>query len=404
MSVSVIGLGRVGFITLLHLAKKGFSPNAIDKDKEKIKLFKNKKLPFFEKGFQSLMEAYYKSICFSHAPPDTQYNFICVPSPFSAVAKQINLRFIYSVLNQIQNTQYKKKYVFIRSTLAPGSYRKISNRFKQLSIHYFPEFFREGHFMRDYKTSSFSILGSESEDAVQHFSKFQFKNIYLCAPEEAEILKVSSNLFHGLKVSFANEVGRTAQQFHVSADKIMSLFLKDKVLNVSEKYLKPGFAFGGSCLKKDIQSLKAVQKREIKTLLSKGVIDSNQNHIDWTAHQILKLKAQKISLLGCSFTGNPTIDYRESPVLQLIEALLKKKKLKIYGVEEVLKNYYCHVVPQEDFKLLFQSDIFILGGWSLLLKKHSRSFSNFKGILFDLLQQEVPRNIKQHPNYRTLYS
>ena len=404
MSVSVIGLGRVGFITLLHLAKKGFSPYGIDKDIKKIENLKNKKLPFKEKGFQSLIEAHSKSIYFSPTLPDVKYNFVCVPSPFNSSKKTSDLSFVEAVLNQLMNTKYKKKYVFIRSTLAPGSSSWLSQKFKKLSIHYFPEFFREGHFMTDYKNSSFNIVGSRDVNIIKPFSKFQFKNVYLCQPEEAEILKVSSNLFHGLKVSFANEIGRTAQQFCVSADKIMNLFLKDKILNVSEKYLKPGFAFGGSCLKKDIQSLKATQQLEIRTMLSKAVIASNQNHINWTADQILKLKPKKISVLGCSFTGSPTIDYRESPVLRLIKVLLNKKKLKVYGVEEVLKKYSSQIIPEKDFKLLLQSDVFILGGWSPLLKKYSRDFSKFKGMLFDLLMQEVPKNITQQTNYRTLYS
>ena len=406
MSVSVIGLGRVGVITLLHLAKKGFTTYGIDKDEEKIQGLKNKKLPFVERGFQTLMETHYKAIRFSHITPDTKYNFVCVPSPFDSSKKASDLSFIESVLTQLSNTKHERKYIFIRSTLAPASSRRLSKKFKnkKMSIHYFPEFFREGHFMQDYKNSSYTVIGSPDHEILRHFSKFQFKNIHLCKPEEAEILKAGSNLFHGLKVSFANEIGRTAQQFNVSADQIMNLFLKDKILNVSEKYLKPGFAFGGSCLKKDIQFLESAQQPEIKTLLSKAVITSNQNHINWTADQILKLKAKKMSLLGCSFTGGPTIDYRESPVLQLVQTLLKKKKLKIYGIEEVLKRYSCHVVSKTDFELLLQSDVFILGGWSLLLKKHSKDFSKFKGVLFDLLMQEVPKSIKQHPNYRTLYS
>ena len=404
ISVSVIGLGRVGFITLLHLAKKGFSLCAVDKDKEKIELFKSKKLPFVEKGFQTLMETYHQSIHFSDELSDTQYNFICVPSPFNSSKRQIDLSLVESVLEQLQNTKYKKKYVFIRSTLAPGNSRQLSKKFTKLSIHYFPEFFREGYFMQDYKNSTYTVLGSQDSRIVKRFSQFQFKDIHLSQLEEAEILKTSSNLFHGLKVSFANEIGRTAQKFGVSADKVMGLFLKDKTLNISEKYLKPGFAFGGNCLKKDIQSLTAVQQPDGRALLSKAVIASNQRHIDWVSDQILKLKARKISLLGCSFTGNPTIDYRESPVLQLVQILNKKKKLKIYAVEEVLAKYSCHIVPQKDFKILFQSDVFILGGWAPLLKKHSKLFLNFKGVLFDLLMQEVPKNIKQRVNYRTLYT
>ena len=404
MSVSVIGLGRVGLITLLHLAKKGFSPCGIDKDENKIQGFQNKKLPFVEKGFQGLMEAYHKWIGFSHVLPDVKYNFVCVPSPFDSSKKESDLSAVLSVLNQLQNTKYKKKYIFIRSTLPPGGSRCLSHRFKKLSIHYFPEFFREGHFMKDYKNSAYNVIGSSDNNILKGFSKFQFKNVHLCRPEEAEILKAGSNLFHGLKVSFVNEIGRTARQFQVSEDKIMSLFLKDKSLNISEKYLKPGFAFGGSCLKKDIQSLSASQQAEIKTMLSKAVIASNQNHIHWTAHQILKLKPKKISVLGCSFTGSPTIDYRESPVLDLVQLLNQKKKLKIYAVEPILKKYSCHIIPEKDFKQLLQSDVFILGGWFPLLKKHSKDFREFKGLLFDLLVQSAPKSIKQHPNYRTLYS
>ena len=404
MSVSVIGLGRVGAITLFHLAKYGFSPYGIDIDKEKVALFKNKKLPFKEKGFQALISAYGKSIYFSNSVPDTKYNFICVPSPYHSVTNQINLSFIESVLIQLQDTKHKTKHVFIRSTLAPGNSRQLSKKFKALSIHYFPEFFREGHFAQDYKNSAYTILGSCDVRVLSPFSKFQFKNIQLCQPEEAEILKVSSNLFHGLKVSFANEVGRTARQFNVSAGKVMELFLKDKRLNISDKYLKPGFAFGGSCLKKDIQSLKSTQQFETRAVFSNAVLVSNRKHIEWTADKILKLEPKKISVLGCSFTGSPTIDYRESPVLHLVKNLLKKKGVKIYSVEEVLKKYSFYVAQPENFEILLQSDVFILGGWSPLLKKHSKSFLKFKGALFDLLMQEVPKSIKQRPNYRTLYS
>ena len=404
MSVSVIGLGRVGLISLMHLAKKGFSPYGIDKDIKKIDCLKNKKLPFIEKDFQSFMEKCHASIKFSHVLPDLKYNFICVPSPFNSSKKLSDLSFVEAVLKQLIKTKHKKKHVFIRSTLSPGSCHLLSKKFKKLSIHYFPEFFREGHFIKDYENSSYTVIGSQDTGILKLFSKFQFKNIHLCHPEEAEILKVSSNLFHALKVSFANELGRTAQQFKMSPNRIMNLFLKDRILNVSEKYLKPGFAFGGSCLKKDIKSLESIQDPKIKTILSKTVIASNQNHINWTAEQILKLKPKKISILGCSFTGSPTIDYRESPVLQLIQSLQKKKKLKIYTVEEVLKQHSCYVISEADFQQLFLSDVFILGGWSPLLKQYSKSFSSFKGIFFDLLMQELPQTIKQNPRYRTLYS
>ena len=405
MSVSVIGLGRVGLITLFHLAKKGFLIHAVDKDKNRIQSLKNKKVPFLEPEFDIFLKKYYKKINFLTYPTNTEYNFISVPTPFDKSNQKINLSFIYSVLKQISKGN-RKKYVFIRSTLTPGNCKKLSDQFRNLSISYFPEFFREGCFLEDYKKTTFSILGCKDEEIVQRFSQFQFPALEVCSLEEAEILKSASNFFHGLKVSFANEIGRMAKTFQCSPFRIMELFLKDRRLNISKKYLKPGFSFGGPCLKKDIKSLYSCQKLIKKQwFLIKNTEKSNEIHIKWTADQILNLKPKTISFLGCSFTGNQIIDYRNSSVLSLIEVLYsKRKKLRIYGIEEVLKKYPCTLLPKNSIEKLMNSDIFILGGWTPLLKKYTNQLLNYKGIFFDLLIQETPKSIKKHPNYKHLYS
>ena len=413
MSISIVGLGRVGLMTVFHLAEKGFSLHAMDKDKEKIQQLIDKQIPFLEPGFKKLLNKHYKKIKFSTSLRESKYYFISVPTDFNTLTQKIDLKPIKSILKQIPQKSKYKKYVFIRSTTAPGNCRNLSKEFPNLSINYFPEFFREGYFVEDYKKTNFSILGSQEKKSIsQIFSSFQFPKTKVCTLEEAEILKSVNNLFHALKVSFANEVGRTAKAFHSSPDKIMELFIKDTKLNLSKKYLKPGFSFGGPCLKKDIKSLYSSQKaiHQNKSYLQKGLLakwteQSNKIHTQWVANQILAQKPKTISLLGCSFTGSPTIDYRDSPVRQLVKMLLKaKKNLQLYSVEKILQKDSCIVLPEESFEKMLESDMLIIGGWTPLLEKYEKWISNYQGALFDLLIQDAPKFIKNHPHYKNIYS
>ena len=407
--ISVIGLGRVGLITLFHLTQQNLFPWGVDINEELIQQLKRKEVPFLEPEFDSLLQENYSNIRFSTTFPDTKYNFIAVPTPFNSLTGKMDLSHIFSSLNSIKKSRYDKKYVFIRSTLSPGSCQQLSEQFKNensgFSINYFPEFFREGRFAEDYKNTTFSILGSREKDILNHFAQFKFASCELCLPEEAEILKIISNLFHGLKISFANEVGRMAKTFNGSPHKIMKLFSKDTKLNISSTYLKPGFSFGGPCLSKDIQSLHAVQdSKQAQWILTQSVKESNEIHTHWVAKQILNLNPKKIGCLGCSFTGHQTSDFRDSTVLKLIKILAQQKNVSIYGVEKALEGTPCHILPEESPKKLMECDILILGGWTPLIKKYSSFLSNYQGLLFDLLIQEVPQYIKEHPNYKSLYS
>ena len=137
ISVNVIGLGRVGLITLFHLTQKGFSVYAVDKNKKYIQALKNQILSFTEPGMQNLLKQNYKKIHFLTSPKDTPYYFICVPTPFNEITKTINLDFISSVLNSINKNSHNKKYVFIRSTLSPGNCKSLSRQFPKLSFKLF---------------------------------------------------------------------------------------------------------------------------------------------------------------------------------------------------------------------------------------------------------------------------
>ncbi len=404
VSVCVVGLGRVGLITLFHLAGKGFKVYGYDINGELIDRLKNNKQPFTEPGFSSLLKKHYKKIQFSSKIPATPYYFICVPTPFNNKTYKMSLDYVQSALKQIKKTK-SQKWIFIRSTLTPGSSKKLSNKFKHLSISYFPEFFREGCFVKDYRDTVCSVLGFSNTNVLKSFSQFQFsKNVESCSLEEAEILKMSCNLFHGLKISFANEIGRIANYFKADPHRIMDIFLKDKKLNISKKYLKPGFSYGGPCLSKDIQSLNALQSsKQPQWLLPHSIENSNRFHTQWVLKKILNLKPKTIGILGCSFTGNPACDYRQSPVLQLVEMLSKYNTIKLYGVEEPLTHYKCLIISKKSLEQLVNLDMCILGGWNSFCFAPSL-FSNYKGILFDLLIQNMPKYIKNHPNYKTAFS
>ena len=396
-STAVIGLGRVGLITLFHLAGRGYKAYGFDINKKLISLLKNKKEPFLEPQFNKLLNKHFKKIQFLSQCPASDYYFICVPTPFQK--GKMDLSFVRSALKKIKN----KAHVFIRSTLSPGSLRQLSKEYPLLSLHYFPEFFREGCFAKDYKNNSFSVLGSSDPHILKIFSAFQFsKKTELCQTEEAEILKMAGNLFHGLKISFANEIGRIATRFKVSPQRIMDLFIQDKNLNISQKYLKPGFAYGGPCLSKDIKSLQALQKKPL-AILPSAAENSNTIHLRWAVRQILSLKPKKIGILGCSFTGNPTDDIRESPVLKLAETLSSFKSLKLYGVEKSLKKHKALIFPKKSINQLKKCDMLILGGWTPFLKK-TDWLLNYKGILLDLLIQDLPKKIKKLKTYTSLYS
>ena len=402
-SVSVIGLGRVGLLTLFHLARRGFRASGFDINRELLRGLKNKVQPFREPEFDDLLNRYHKKIKFVIYPPQSRYYFVCVPTPFHNRGWGMDLSFLRSALGEIKKTSVKK-YVFIRSTLSPGTCQKLASEFKHLSLCYFPEFFREGCFVRDYKKAGLSVFGSQDIRSFQKFSRFQFsQDTVFCSLEEAEILKIACNLFHGLKISFANEVGRLAENFKASPHKIMEIFLRDKNLNVSEKYLKPGFSYGGPCLSKDICSIESLQDiQKPRWLLPRAVEKSNRLHSQWVCEQILKLKPKTIGILGCSFTGNPTYDCRQSPVLSLVERLSKRKGLSLYGLEEPLNQYRCSVLSEKSINQFVEYDMCILGGWNSFLKPSL--FLNYKGILFDLLIQNLPKYIKNHPNYKTAFS
>jgi GDP-mannose 6-dehydrogenase len=197
-----------------------------------------------------------------------------------------------------------------------------------------PEFLREGSSIKDYYNPPFTIVGGDSEKSVQ-IMKDLFNNVngdfIKTQIKTAEMVKYCCNVFHSLKITFANEIGRLSKQLEVDAREVMELLCRDNQLNISSAYLKPGFSFGGSCLPKDLRSLLYIAKmNDVHIPMISNILLSNQIHIDHTVDMILQTGLRSIGLVGLSFKGG-TDDLRESPFVILAERFIGKGlSLKIY--------------------------------------------------------------------------
>jgi GDP-mannose 6-dehydrogenase len=358
--ISIFGLGYVGAVSLACLARDGHQVIGVDIDPVKLDLIRNRKSPILEEGIQELMRDVVDSGRVSvtddvmQAMRDTELSFVCVGTPSASNGSQ-DLTAILRLSEQL-GVALRQKHEFhtivIRSTVQPGTVEeKIEPILERASgkkagidfgVCFQPEFLREGSSIRDYDHPPYTVVGGNCEAAVeqvralfQHLdARFMVTNIRV-----AEALKMSCNAFHALKITFANEIGRVSQSLGIDAHEVMRLVCADKRLNISPAYLKPGFAFGGSCLPKDLRALTSIAKQnDIVVPMLSSLLASNRVHIDHAVDKILKLGRPKVGMLGLSFkTG--TDDLRESPLVLVAKRLLGEGcELRIFDPEVQLSR------------------------------------------------------------------
>jgi GDP-mannose 6-dehydrogenase len=358
--ISIFGLGYVGAVSLACLARDGHKVTGVDIDPVKLELIRNRKSPILEEGIQELMRDVVNSgrVSVTHdarqAMLDTELSFVCVGTPSAANGSQ-DLTAILRLSEQLGAALKEKREfhtIVIRSTVQPGTVEgkiePILERFSgkksgvDFGVCFQPEFLREGSSIRDYDHPPYTIVGGNCEAAVnavrevfQHLEgKFLVTNIRV-----AEALKMSCNAFHAMKITFANEIGRVSQALGIDAHEVMRLVCADKRLNISPAYLKPGFAFGGSCLPKDLRALTMIAREHDLVLpMLSSLLPSNRVHIDHAVEKILKLGRPKVGMLGLSFkTG--TDDMRESPLVLVAKKLLGEGcELRIFDPEVQLSR------------------------------------------------------------------
>ena len=342
MKVNVYGLGYVGCVTAACLAKDGHDVVGYDIDEVKVQLINDGKSPMMEGGLDQLIQEAISrgnlSAEINHTRP-ADISVVCVGTP-SREDGSLNLDYVKNVTSQVgEFLRGNQSYhvLNIRSTVLPGTIEnEILPLFEKTSgkkagqgfgISMNPEFLREGSSIYDYYHPPFTVIGSNDTRCAEEVAKLYNS---LDAPlfhteiKVAEMVKYACNAFHALKICFANEIGNYAKGMGLDSHKVMEIFCEDTKLNLSPYYLKPGFAFGGSCLPKDLRALLSGAKAQSLELpLMDSIMISNQKQIQLAFELIATTGMKSVGFLGLSFKSG-TDDLRESPLVSLAERLIRE--------------------------------------------------------------------------------
>jgi len=351
MTISIFGLGYVGCVSLGCLAKMGYSVIGVDTNPTKVSQINNGLPTIVEKDIDTLIrEAYFQKKIeatsdSTKAILSTEISIIAVGTP-SSPNGHLNLDYIFRIADSFGECLQKKNtfhLIAIRSTVLPGTCDAFASiiekksgkkRIVDFEVVSNPEFLREGTAVNDYFNPPLTLIGSDNREAAVQFASL-YKDlqaeVIISDLKTAEIMKYVNNTFHALKISFANEIGNICKSIGINSHTVMEIFCKDKNLNISPYYFKPGFAYGGSCLPKD---LKGLQTLAHDLYLPAPLIDSinktNEIQITRAVDMILKHYPKKLGFLGLSFKAG-TDDLRNSPAVTVIETLIGKGfKISIY--------------------------------------------------------------------------
>jgi GDP-mannose 6-dehydrogenase len=360
MNISIFGLGYVGAVSLACLARDGHRVIGVDIDQAKLDLIAGGKTPVVEEGMVDLMAQVVASGRVSvtrdvgKAVAESEISFICVGTPSAPNGSQDQAAIvrISEELGRAMRAKPEPHVVVFRSTLVPGTVEDVlrpiiereSGKQAGQGFHvcFQPEFLREGSSIRDYDKPPFTIVGANGDAPIAKL-KALFAHLpcefHATSVRSAETVKYCCNNFHALKITFANETARLCEALGVDAFEVMDLVCKDTQLNISKAYLKPGFAFGGSCLPKDLRATMYLAKtRDVELPMLGSVLPSNRVHTDRAIGKVLASGKRQIGMIGLAFkTG--TDDLRESPLVLLAEQLIGKGlQLRVYDPDVHLSN------------------------------------------------------------------
>jgi len=355
MKISIFGLGYVGAVSLACLSRDGHQVVGVDIDRAKLDLIAAGKTPVVEEGMVNLMAAVAAGGNVSvttdaqQAVHATDVSLICVGTPSAANGSQDQsavLRLAGEIGHAIA-AKAEPHVVVFRSTLVPGTVEDVLRPIIEAAsgkkdgegffLCFQPEFLREGSSICDYDKPPFTVVGANHPEPVARlralFGHLPCKFIETSV-RSAEMMKYCCNNFHALKITFANETARLCEALGVDAFEVMDLVCQDTQLNISRAYLKPGFAFGGSCLPKDLRATTHLAKtHDVEIPMLASIMQSNRDHLEVALRKLLATGKRRIGFLGLSFkTG--TDDLRESPLVTLAEQLIGKgMQLSIYDPE-----------------------------------------------------------------------
>ncbi len=427
MNISIFGLGYVGCIGLGCLAEHGHKLIGIDIDITKVNLINSGKATIVEKDIDEIIKRNFDNdkIRATNSSKegvlDSEVGIICVGTPNDENGK-LNMKYIYHVAEEIGESLKEKKDFFtvaIRSTVMPGTNKQIVKIIEDISnkqnlIHFAvvsnPEFLREGTAVNDFFNPPYTVLASDSKKGID-----KMKLVYSSINGEvivvdigsAELIKLVNNSYHALKIVFANEIGRVCKSLGVDSHKLMNLFVKDDQLNISHRYFTPGFAYGGSCLPKDLKALNTIaHDNYIELPMLSSIDESNKVHVEYALNIIMNKKKKIIGIFGLSFKSG-TDDLRYSPALEITERLLGKGySLRIYDKNVHLsrlmgknKDYLYNKLPHINDILTENLEQFISGLEVLVIVNRENEINKiFKE---DLQNIEIVDLVRINDGYNT---
>jgi len=374
MRICIFGLGYVGTVAAGCLAREGHEVIGVDPNRLKVDLINAGRSPIIEKDLGEILARGVEAGrlgASTDAEPALRYAdvaFVCVGTP-SQPNGALDLQYVRRVCEQIGAVfrhHPGAPVVVVRSTMLPGSMREVvipaleSFSGKRAGVDFGvcvnPEFLREGTAVHDYRNPPLTVIGE-----VNRASGDLLATLYAGLPgplvrtdlQTAEMVKYADNAWHALKVGFANEIGNVCKELDVDAHRVMDIFCQDRKLNISSTYLKPGFAFGGSCLPKDLRALlHAARARDVALPILASILPSNQLQVERAVQAVAAQGHRRVGVLGITFKAG-TDDMRESPMVELAERLIGKGfDLRIYdrnvavaGVHGANRDYILNRIP-----------------------------------------------------------
>ncbi len=345
MRVSIFGAGYVGCVSAACLVSDGFSVIIVDPDKRKIEIIADGRSPIYEPGLDDVISG---GITSKKLQATSDYEeaiigtdiSLCCPGTPSREDGSLETNYVETVAIQIGSAlKYKDKFhtVVVRSTILPGTVESVvvpalekysgKKAGVDFGVAYYPEFLREGTAIADYRQPGAIVFGQYNDD-VRSIEKLHA----LCAniPVEprviplrsAEIVKYTNNCWHAVKISFSNEIGNLCKSAKIDSHEVMDVLCSDTRLNISKAYMKPGFAYGGSCLPKDLRALRHFGKMaNVATPVLDAAVEANEHQLNRAIQLVKNAGNRKIGILGITFKAD-TDDLRESPMVSLAESLL----------------------------------------------------------------------------------
>lgn len=347
MRISIFGLGYVGCTLATCMASDGHQVMAVDKDASRAAALAGGELPFADEGLRKLLAQHHANIWAVSDPAravlDSEVSFVCVGTPRADDGGGYDLSQLRLACEQIGAALAQKEsyhIVVIKSTLTPGVMEgfviptlesasgKVAGR--DFEVVFNPEFLQEGNAKRDYYFPTMTVVGGPPEmRRDRHVAILALRKIFdfvhgpflVTDYKSAEMLKLTCNAWHAVKVCFANEIGNLCQTTGADSEAVMGMFAKDTRLNISTAYLKPGFAFGGSCLTKDVGALSDLAEgSDLSTPMLRSVLASNQDQIDLAEIAVLVCHPWNVGVIGLAFKPGLS-DFRGSPGMKLVEQL-----------------------------------------------------------------------------------